>query len=90
MFVSESSSFTESSQLATTSSTPSTPKTQSPKFPVKKCGQLPASCDIYVGHQLYAGRNRQMAPNKNVGANILIEDIPQNESNPAIEDIASI
>jgi hypothetical protein len=31
-----------------------------------------------------------MAPNKNVGANILIEDIPQNESNPAIEDIASI
>ena len=80
----------ESSQLAAISNTPSMPKTQSPKFPIKNGGQLAASSEISSGHQLYAGRNRQMAPNKNVGANILIEDIPQNDNRPAIEDIVSI
>ena len=90
MFVSEIHSLMESSQLATTSNMPNTPNTQSPKFPVKKDGQLAASFVTSSGHQLYAGKNRHINPNKNVGANILIEDIPQNESNPAIEDIVSI
>ena len=90
MFVSDINSLIESSQFATTSNTPSTPKTQSPRFPVKNGGQLAASAEIPDGHQLYAGKNRQIAPNKNVGANILIDDMPQNDSNPAIDDIASI
>jgi hypothetical protein len=34
--------------------------------------------------------NRQMSPNKNVGANIRTEDIPQYASSLAIEDIPSI
>ena len=90
MFVSDINSLTESSQFATTSNTPNTPKTQRPKSPVKKGGQLSASAEISEGHQLYAGKNRQIAPNKNVGANILIDDIPQSDNNPAIKDMASI
>ena len=90
MFVSERSSLTESSQLATTSNTPSTPKTQRPKLLDRKGGQLSAIFAIPSGHQLNVGMNRQMRPNRNVGANIRTEDIPQYDNSLAIEAIPSI